>query len=200
MTQRIHISVADRLERFGLAARAAELKNLNVKAGAELRLSQQERRHANQIVTLQVKSAHDLKRWLGVPFSAIGQSKPAPAHPGGFVSSNSPFLSFSSVPIPDPEASQQLASYLLSNAKRGDETPAERQILARLDRMIIDAEISISIYLAADIHIEEGATLILDEKVQTLFGNHIILEDDSRIIMEGSFQQIDCARMRYVKS
>lgn len=201
-TKSNHLTVEQRLGLLGLADRAGELKNLNVKENAEVRISAEDPRHAARIARLEANSAKDLKRWLGVPEGAVGQSVPAKAHPAGFVSTAdvTPFLSFPAVPIHDVETRAQMMSYMLSTATLDKPSPAEKKLVGHLDRAIRDAGVVITVFLASDIHVEEGATLVVDRNIQTLFGNHIILEDNATLMMESPTARIDCARLRYVSS
>jgi hypothetical protein len=192
------ITVAKRLSRFGLGSR--KLKNLNVKEGATLHLDPADKKHADRIEHLKVKSAGDLKRWLGVPEGATGQSTAAPSGKGAFVSAQqASFLPFPAVPLDDPEMHAHLMTYLMSPALEKP-TATEKKLITHLDKLIRDIGISISIFLAQDIHIEENATLSVDPKIQTLFANAVILEDNATLSMQSSVSQIDCTRLHFVKS
>ena len=196
------VTTSQRLARFGLAERESQLKNLNVRGGAEVHLDPQDRRYTEHIAVLRPQSASDLKRWLGVPIGAIGQALPAPAHTAGFVSTAEPssFLPYPAVPLEDPEMQANLMAYLLNTKTTAEPTPTERRLVAHLDATISGLSIAVAIYLAADIHVEEGATLVVNKKISTLFANHIILEDGASIRMQSPVSQIDCARMRFVHS
>ncbi len=196
------LSVSQRLERFGLADRERTLKRLYVKEGAEVRISPDDRKFEGRISVLRPKSANDLKRWLGVPSGAIGQSKPAAAHTAGFfpTAEPSPFAPHPELPIEDVDAREDLLAYVLSTSIPKKPTPAEKQFVNRLNDIVRKSDIAISVLLNNEVHIEEGATLILNKKLNVLFGTHIIIEDDATIIMEAPVSQIDCGRLRYVRS
>jgi hypothetical protein len=196
------LSVAQRLDRFGLADRESTLKKLYVKEGAETRISPDDPKFEERISVLKPRSANDLKRWLGIPSGAIGQKEPARAHKAGFIptAERSPFAPHPELPIEDDEAREDLLAYVLSNSIPKKPTEAEKQFVSRLNDVVRQHKIAISVFLASDIHVEEGATLILNKKLNVLFGNHIIVEDGAKIIMESPFPQIDCGRLRYVRS
>jgi hypothetical protein len=197
-----HVTLSERLSRLGLVERMNQLKNLNVKAGTEVRISSGDKHHAKRMARLPVKSARELKHLLGVPEGAVGQDTPARANPERFVSSANgfPFLPFPAVPLRDKAVQARLMSYLLTTTKLRKPTGVEKRLLVELDDSIRQAAIVVAVFLAADIHVEEGATLIVDKDIQFLFGNHIILEDEASIIMESPVSRIDCARMRFVRS
>jgi len=195
-------TVSQRLARLGLAEREKQLRNLNVKSGAEVVITLADRRHAPHIATLHAQAASELKRWVGVPFGALGQASSVPANKATFVSTSEghPFLPFPAVPLDDLEMQGHLMSYLLSTTAPALQTRAEKALMNRLDQVVRHLDISVVVYLAKDIHVEEGATLVIGPKVHTLFGNHIIVENDATIRMEAPVARIDCARLRFVQS
>jgi hypothetical protein len=196
MAERKYLTVSARLARFGLADLENQLQDLKVQGGQEVHIDPQDRAHAKRIAVLDVRSADDLKRWLGVPDGAIGQASPATAHPVGFVSTDiaSPFLDIlPAIPLKDPELRARLMLYVTSSATAAKQTPTEKKLRAQLDTVTSNAGIKLAVFLNANIYVEAGATLVIGKKITHLFANQIILEDGATIRMDGSFTQIDCA-------
>jgi hypothetical protein len=192
------VTLAQRMARFGMRKRP--LKNVNVKANAELHLDPQAKRYAGRITHHKVKSAADLKRLVGAPPGAVGQNAPSPAQRNNFISSANPaFLHFPAVPLADPEQHAQLAAYLFGPEVE-EPTTADKKVFSQLDKLIRELDVAVAVFWAADIHIEEGATLVVDPKIQTLFANAIIIEDNATLKMQSAFSQIDCVRLHFVHS
>jgi hypothetical protein len=199
MTTHQHVPLSTRLARYGLEKMEGELKKLNIKRGEAI-LDPTDKRHAERIRRLKTHSVHDLKRWMGVPDGAIGQNAPAPLQKAGFIPSDSrTFQPFPTVRLIDRDLSAHLVSYLLHPTPENPST-GEKQIISSLDEAIRKLGIELTIFLAADVHIEENTTLVVDPKIQILFANAIVLEDNASLRMQSTGARIDCARLHFVHS
>jgi hypothetical protein len=199
MADRKHKTISHRLGRLGLADRHGELRNFIVEPRAEVHIHRDDRTYAGRIAVLNIRSARDLKRCLGVPEGAIGQTSPAPAHSAGFVSASRalPFLNVPAVPLKDAELRARLTWYMMSNSTAETATSTEKALQSQLDIALIEAFAHLAVFLALDIHVGQGATLVFHKSMSTLFANRITMEEGATIRMEAPFAQIDCASIKY---
>lgn len=192
-------TLRSRLEAYGLADREQHGVDINVAANSELVISARDPQAKEQIVHLTPKSAHDLKRWIGVPAHAVrtatsltsssSMATRSETHPGG--NRSSLFVPQVRFGRDDRETQAYLSAFLFRQV--GDVVQAE---LDTLDRYIERTAIGVSVFLANDIYVAAGARLILDRKIQVLFARYITVADNGRVEMNSPVARIDCAGMK----
>jgi hypothetical protein len=184
-----------RLEAYGLADREQHGVDITVEANQELVLSSRDPQATEQIVHLRPKSAHDLKRWIGVPEHAVRTS---PSRPAAATRSEYAQADRSSLFVPqvrfgcdDRDSQAYLSAFLF----RGVSTVTKGE-LDVLERYIERAAIGVSVFLANDIYVAAGARLVVDRKIQVLFARYITVADKGRLEMNSPVARIDCAGMK----
>jgi hypothetical protein len=187
-------TVSQRLARYGLQDREAQLTELRVVRGTRLHLTLEDPEHRQKAAVLRVKSAAELKQWLGVPNGAVAQDKPAPKSPRGFVSraGSHPFVPYPKTPLRNPGLNADLMSYLLRDTTTV--TPGE---VEPLNNYMLNNPVNIAILLFADIFIDNESTLVIDTKIQTLFAGNIFIGEGGEnpggtLEMQSPVASIDC--------
>jgi hypothetical protein len=187
-------TLRSRLEAYGLADREPHCVDITVEAGQELVLSSRDHEARERIVHLRPKTAHDLKRWIGVPEHAVRTSSSATAvsHSASHAESDpcSVFVPRARFGPDDHDMQTHLSTFLFRNA-----AAATTEELTALERYIGRAAIGVSVFLANDIHVAAGARLIVDGKIQVLFARYITVADNGHLAMNSSVARIDCAGM-----
>ena len=184
-------TLSQRLARYGLQDHAKQLTELRVMRGTQLHLTLGHPDHRGKAVVLRVRTAAELKQWLGVPNGAVAQSNAVPKKQKNFISRAGcyPFVPHPRTPFfNDPALNSSLMSYLLHDTTKVP--PAEVNVL---NNRLVDSEVNVAIYLFSDIYIDNDSTLLVDTKIQTLFaGNIYIGNDNGRLEMQSPVASIDC--------
>jgi hypothetical protein len=189
-------TLRSRLEAYGLADREQHGVDIRVEANQELVISTGDPQAKDQLVHLKPKTAHDLKRWIGVPGHAVQtatSSSSAMTPTASYAPANRCSLFVPQVRFGRDERETQayLSAFLFRHA--GDVVQAE---LETLDRYIERAAIGVSVFLANDIYVAPGARLVVDGKIQVLFARYITVAGSGQIRMNSAVAKIDCAGMK----
>jgi hypothetical protein len=189
------VTLSQRLARYGLGDREEQLADLRLERGTQMHVRTQDPRQRERIVAIPIRSAADLKRLIGVPNGAVAQASPAPGHPDRFVSRAGcfPFIPYPAIRLGNAELQANLISYLVN-----DSSAAVEKELGPLNAFIASVEPVLQIFLCQDIYVAADSSLVVDSKIQTLFANHIFIEDGGSIHMQAPIARIDCAGVQQV--
>lgn len=189
-------TLRDRLETYGLVERELHGVDITVEPNQTLVLSGRDAHAAGQIVHLRPRTAHDLKRWIGIPEHAVQTSAAMPASATRAAAYTAPHRDSLFVPQvrfgrEDRDLQAHLSTFLFRRAPEGaaDE-------VAMLDRYLERAGVGVSVFLANDIYVAGGARLIVDAKIQVLFARYITVAWNGHLSMNSPIAKIDCAGLR----
>lgn len=183
------VPVGTRLETYGLQANA-QRGDLRLAPGETFVLTGADEDLKSHCVRIRPESAHDLKRWLGVPDDARRTSSSARENVTGSPA-RLPCEIFTPHPPLDRADPQMQAS--LHNFLFGDTRGIVKDHLIALNNYIDRANMALSLFLFDDIYVARHARLIVDPKVHILFARYITVERTGVIEMQAPFGKIDCA-------
>ena len=187
-----------RLETYELADREQHGVDITVASNQTLLLSARDPQAKEQIVHLRPRTAHDLKRWIGVPEHAVPTGASSASAATRAASYSAVATERGSIFVPQVRFGREdrdLQAHLSTFLFRGVRDVATDEVAA-LERYLVRAGIGVSVFLANDIYVAAGARLIVDAKIQVLFARYITVAFNGHIRMNSPLAKIDCAGMR----
>jgi hypothetical protein len=185
------VSIADRLAKYGLSERAADLTDLKVGQEQHVMVARDNPFFADRIHQLRPESIDDLKQWIGTPEgSCCSDSTHIPGLlPPALVSSA---LSDERTVDEHRTMNSLAGAYVFGHA----DSVAPTHLSAVNDWLsVVKARITISLF--QDIYVSAGSTMSLAPSVHVLFARYITVENTGRIVLgNGSTTSIDCAGFR----
>ncbi|PFH07884.1 hypothetical protein BCF11_0232 [Collimonas sp. PA-H2] len=194
-SERKFLSLESRLAAYNLRDRIDRLPDLRVEPNETVVLTADEEELHPHLVRLRPDSAHDLKRWLGVPDHAARSTlSPSTENIGIGAAASVPGQIF--IPRPpidriDPEMQTNLYNFLFNNT-RGVSDESLQVFKKYIDRV----QMLVSLFLFHDIYVSRHSRLVIDRKVQVLFARYITVEHTGILEMQAPYARIDCAGIR----
>jgi hypothetical protein len=179
------VPIETRLAVYGLDAAKLQLTDLQVEAGQELVLTNDDHHATNQFVTLTPKTINDVKSWIGTPDSAFAHPITPVTRPATVIPA---LQEFTAVQHTDLHSLSQ--SFVLGHS----DTIAASQIPA-LNAWLVSINPQIFLFHYQDITVKAGATLTLASAVHVLFARNVTIEHTGRVVVKANHCKVDAARI-----
>lgn len=182
------LTLAQRLEPYGINPAKIKLPDLKVPAQRELVLQATDRKLKSQVVKLVPKSIEDVKRWVGIPNSAYEH-----------VTATQPRLEAglqSVMPVHNKYSrAENMTLFSLANTYVfGHSERVNAAQVPALNKWIEVSRPNIHVIFFNDINVGAGATLVVNYRV--LFANHITIGAGGKIRMNVTQSGINCAGIK----